>query len=152
MLPVFCLCTHFALQNYNFFSIYASAREFFSHLAFSVGTDIIRHVVLFFLLFQADLIRRFLFDGSGIWRFSPGASRLSLRHAPPHYPSPQGRQRCRPAREVLNAGVAHAECYLCQLRRMSSGMWFLVLLFRCFPSLFPLFWQVPAVQFHGFVV
>ncbi len=103
--------------------IYASARDFFSHLAFSVGTDIIRHVVLFFLLFQADLIRRFLFDGSDIWRFSPGASRLSLRHArapislaarPPKMPPrPRGAQcGCSAMRSVfyVNYAGCHPAC------------------------------------------
>ena len=67
-------------------------------------------------------------------RFRPSLALLRklplLRHVRPSRPpysrlAAQGRERCRPAREVLNADVAHAECSVCCLRRIVSGRRFL---------------------------
>ena len=64
----------------------------------------------------------------------------------PLSPSQQSRKRHAPARNRLNAGVAHAECSIprlipslfCQLRSMLSSILFLIWLFRSVPL--RLFW------------
>ena len=68
--------------------------------------------------------------GSGIWRFSPRRPFSTIGQVRPSRPSLRlffrilfGYSRMRrPAREALNAGVAHAACNGCCLRGILSRM------------------------------